>query len=134
MENNEWRSSKLSAIDKEIDSITFLHENSKITLASCKEKEAKQRIKRRLSSYKKKIELLRHLKCIVEISTYDSFIYQRDKVNKKIEILNSRYMNWVKDNKGSGLDAQKLKSLFRRESGLNTLTTQRRNINLILNL
>lgn len=134
MENNEWRDSKLSAIDKEIDSITFLHENLKTTLASCKEKGAKQRIKRRLSSYKKKVELLRRLRCVVERSTRDSFIYQQHKVNREIGILESRYFEYMKNNKGRGLDERKLKNLFKRESGLDVLIKQRRNVNLILSL
>ena len=73
----------------------------------------------------RELELLNNLKSVVEISSKDSFVYQRDKLEKIIEILNKRYDNWLNgdaERKGN----PNSRTIYNTEVGLNHLRRQRR--------
>lgn len=81
----------------------------------------------------RELELLYNLKSIVEKSTRESFMYQRNKLDRTIEILNKRYVDWLKGNI-ERKENPKSRAMYNTEVGLNHLRRQRRNVTYILKL
>ncbi len=82
---------------------------------------------------RRELERLENLKSVVENSTQKSFIYQRDKLNANIRILNKRYDTWLNADKARQ-SLPNSRSTYNSESGLNHLRKQRRNVEYILEL
>lgn len=115
MHDRNWNTGVIILLDKRI--YELMHEPLELT----------QRQKQR------ELELLRNLKNVVEKSTKESFTYQREKLDRTIEILNKRYADWLKGDIERE-ENPKSRTVYNVEVGLNHLRKQRRNLIYILEL